>query len=162
MSLWELILHYSSVHFVLFQDVGRNFKNHEAVLESVNTLGTELVEGCKDELSGASGRLKLSDLNNLWGDVLSALSERQDKLKQGLALAENYQVSDNPNIDIPWKGVYACNMHSVAMSPQSLHDGFDGWLSGCEAKIAPPIRTDGDPQKIRKQLNSLKVKKEHF
>ena len=58
----------------------------------MNSRGTELVEGCKDELSGASGRLKLSDLNDLWGDALSALSDREDKLKEGLVLAEKYQV----------------------------------------------------------------------
>ena len=73
--------------------MGRDFKNKEGSLESVNVCGTELVESCKDELSGASGRLKLSDLNDLWGDSLSDLSGREDKLKQGLALAQNYQVS---------------------------------------------------------------------
>ena len=61
-------------------------------MEGVNLRGTELVEGCKDELSGASGRLKLSDLNDLWGDSLAALSKREEKLKTGLSLAEKYQV----------------------------------------------------------------------
>ncbi len=73
--------------------MGRDFKNKEGSLEFVNSHGTELVEGCKNELSAASGRLRLSDLNDLWGDSLSALSDREDKLKQGLTLAENYQVS---------------------------------------------------------------------
>lgn len=59
----------------------------------MNTHGTELIEGCKDELSGASGRLKLSDLNDLWGDTLSAVTEREEKLKEGLVLADNFQVS---------------------------------------------------------------------
>ena len=59
----------------------------------MDTQGTELIEGCKDELSGASGRLKLSDLNDLWGDTLSAITERGEKLKEGLQLAESYQVS---------------------------------------------------------------------
>ena len=79
----------------LHQDMGRDFKNKEVSLESVNARGTELVEGCKDDLSSASGRLKLSDLNDLWGDALSALSDREDKLKQGLALADKYQVSQH-------------------------------------------------------------------
>lgn len=60
----------------------------------MNSQGTELIEACKDELSGASGRLKLSDLNDLWGDTLAVVAEREEKLKEGLALAEEYQVSD--------------------------------------------------------------------
>ena len=72
----------------------QDFKNKEGDLESVNSRGTELVEGCKDELSGTSGRIKLSDLNESWGDALTALSQREEKLKQGLALAENYQVNN--------------------------------------------------------------------
>lgn len=77
---------------VCMQDIGRDFKNREGSLEGVNMRGTELVEGCKDELSCASGRLKLSDLNDLWGNSLADLSRREEQLKTGLSLAEKYQV----------------------------------------------------------------------
>ena len=55
--------------------------------------GTELVNTCKDELSQTSARIKLSDLNESWGDALTSLSAREEKLRQGLTLAKNYQVS---------------------------------------------------------------------
>ena len=55
--------------------------------------GTELVGMCKDELSQTSARIKLSDLNESWGDALTTLSAREEKLREGLKLAENYQVS---------------------------------------------------------------------
>lgn len=77
------------------QDIGRDFKNREGDLEAVNEHGTRLIEASQDELSGVSGRLKLSDLNDLWGDTLSTIAEREEKLRQGLLLAENYQVSNN-------------------------------------------------------------------
>lgn len=77
------------------QDIGRDFKNREGDLEAVNEHGTRLIEASQDELSAASGRLKLSDLNDLWGDTLSTVAEREEKLRQGLLLAENYQVSNN-------------------------------------------------------------------
>ena len=54
--------------------------------------GTELVNSCQDELSTASGRLALSDLNASWGDALSMLAQREEDLKNRLALAESYQV----------------------------------------------------------------------
>ena len=54
--------------------------------------GTALVDRCLDELSGASGRLTLSDLNESWGDTLATLVEKEKMLKEGLALAEDYQV----------------------------------------------------------------------
>lgn len=61
-------------------------------MEAINSQGTELIEGCKDELSCASEKIKLSDLNESWGDTLSGLSGRKEKLNEGLALAKNYQV----------------------------------------------------------------------
>ena len=36
--------------------------------------------------------MKLSDLNDAWGNALSDLSAREGKLKEGIALAEKYQV----------------------------------------------------------------------
>ena len=54
--------------------------------------GTSLMENCGDELSAASCRLTLSDLNEAWGDAMVTLEERERKLKEGLALAEEYQV----------------------------------------------------------------------
>ena len=62
----------------------------------MDTKGTELVGACKDELSQTSARIKLSDLNDSWGDALTTLSAREEKLRQGLGLAENYQVSPPP------------------------------------------------------------------
>jgi hypothetical protein len=59
----------------------------------VDAKGTELVGVCKDELSQTSARIKLSDLNESWGDALTSLSSREETLRKGLALAENYQVS---------------------------------------------------------------------
>ena len=58
----------------------------------MNAKGTELVDVCKDELSQTSARIKLSDLNESWADALATLSTREEKLKEGLALAEKYQV----------------------------------------------------------------------
>lgn len=76
------------------QALQRDFKNQEDSLESVNTKGTALVDGCQDELSRDSGRIKLSDLNDAWGNTLSDLSTREGKLKEGIALAEKYQVCE--------------------------------------------------------------------
>ena len=77
---------------VVVKHLQRDFKKQEDALQSVNTRGTNLVQDCKDELSQTSGRMKLSDLNDLWGDSLSVISEREDKLKEGLTLAEKYKV----------------------------------------------------------------------
>ena len=41
--------------------------------------------------------------------------------------------------------------------PQGLHDAFDSWLSGCEAVLAQPLKTQGDPTDIMKQLKETKV-----
>ena len=84
------------MHHFLSQNCQRSFKNQEPALESVDTKGTELVHMCKDELSQTSAGIKLSDLNESWGDALATLSAREEKLRQGLALAENYQVSPPP------------------------------------------------------------------
>lgn len=59
----------------------QSFKNREEPLESLNSRGTELVDQCKDELSRDSGRIKLSDLNELWGNALADLGAREDKIK---------------------------------------------------------------------------------
>lgn len=40
---------------------------------------------------------------------------------------------------------------------QSLHDGFDGWLSGCEDQVSTPVRLEGNPAEIARQLKDLKV-----
>lgn len=75
-----------------FQNRQRDFKNKEEALECVDSKGTELVNMCKDELSQTSARIKLSDLNESWGDTLNSLSTREEKLREGLTLAEKYQV----------------------------------------------------------------------
>ena len=41
--------------------------------------------------------------------------------------------------------------------PQGLHGGFDSWLGGCEAKLAEPVKTQGNPVGTRKQLEEVKV-----
>lgn len=89
------------MHCSILQNYQRSFKNEEPALESVDAKGTELVNVCKDELSQTSARIKLSDLNESWGDALTELSSREEKLRKGLALAENYQVSHHSIITPP-------------------------------------------------------------
>ena len=86
------------------QDLERGFTNTAESLESVNTRGTTLVDGCKDELTRESGRSKLAELNESWGECLAALSEREEMLKKALQLAEKYQV-------------VASSIRTVPMSP---------------------------------------------
>ena len=45
----------------------------------------------------------------------------------------------------------------LAEKYQALHDAFDSWLCGCEAKAALPLKTEGDPLEIRRQLEEMKV-----
>ena len=40
---------------------------------------------------------------------------------------------------------------------QGLHDNFNGWLTSYETKLEEPLRTDGDPRAMKKQLEELKV-----
>jgi hypothetical protein len=111
-----------SLHGVLSpstQDIRRDFRNQEASLESVNAQGTGLIEGCQDDLSGASGRLKLSNLNDLWGDTLSVVADREEKLKEGLVMADNYQVSGSPS-----------ELLTIANS-SSLSVGSISWSGSC-------------------------------
>ena len=70
----------------------KDFRNWEDSLKSTNMKVTALVDGCLDELSHDSGRTKISDRNDMWGNALSELSGREEKLKEGIALAEKYQV----------------------------------------------------------------------
>ncbi len=74
------------------QNIQRDFKNKEESLESLNATGTSLIDSCKVELSASSTRIKLSDINDTWGDLLSSLDSREEKLKKSLMLAQNYQV----------------------------------------------------------------------
>ena len=74
------------------QNIQHGFKNQEPSLESLNAIGTSLIDSCKAELSQSSARIKLSDINETWGDTLSVLTTREEKLKKGLALAETYKV----------------------------------------------------------------------
>ena len=94
--LGDIIMLVESIyHFLVLpplQDLQQDFKNREDSLESINTRGTALVDACLDELSRDSGRIKISDLNDAWGNALSQLSGREEKLKEGIALAEKYQV----------------------------------------------------------------------
>lgn len=81
-----------SKHVPPSQALQQDFKNQENSLVSVNAKGTALVDGSQDELSRDSGRIKLSDLDETWRNALSDLSIREGKLKEGIALAEKYQV----------------------------------------------------------------------
>lgn len=74
------------------QNIQRDFKNREDSLESLDALGTSLIESCKSELSASSARIKLSDINEMWGDSLAALNGREEGLKKALVLAQTYQV----------------------------------------------------------------------
>ena len=74
------------------QDLQRGFTNKQDMLESVNARGTSLVDVCEDQLSRESGRTKLSDLNETWGECLGTLSDREEMLKRALELAEKYEV----------------------------------------------------------------------
>ena len=70
----------------------KDSKSWQDSLQSISMKGMVLVYGCLDELSHDSGKIKISDLNDIWGNALSDLSGREEKLKEGIALAENYQV----------------------------------------------------------------------
>ena len=45
---------------------------------------------------------------------------------------------------------------------QSLHDGFDEWLSKCEGEVSLPIRLEGDPREIRQQMEAMKVSRSYL
>ena len=47
---------------------------------------------------------------------------------------------------------------SVPILSQGLHDEFDAWLTGCETKLQEPLKTEGDPLYIRKELEQLRVR----
>ena len=81
---------YYTNHFLVPQAPQKDFRNWEDALESINMKRAALVDGCLDELSHDSGRIKISDLNDMWGNALSELSGREEKLKEGIA--EKYQV----------------------------------------------------------------------
>ena len=72
--------------YVYTQDVQSDFQNHEESLEAVNSRGTALVECCRAELSRTSCRIKVSDLNDLWGNTLSDLSTREELLRYGMCV----------------------------------------------------------------------------
>jgi len=40
---------------------------------------------------------------------------------------------------------------------KDLHDVFDSWLGGCEAKVTQPVKTQDNSMNITKQLKGLKV-----
>jgi len=69
-------------HFLVLPSVlqapQKDFRNWEDSLESTNMKGTALVDGCLDELSNDSGRTKISDRNDTWGNALSELSGREE------------------------------------------------------------------------------------
>ena len=92
---------HTNVFPITSQDMERGFTNTAESLESVNARGTTLVDGCKDELTRESGRSKLAELNELWGECLAALSEREEMLKKALQLAEKYQVAASSIQTVP-------------------------------------------------------------
>ena len=60
---------YYTNHFLVLPSVPqapqKDFRNWEDSLESINMKRTALVDGCLDELSHDSGRIKISDLNDV-------------------------------------------------------------------------------------------------
>ena len=96
----------------------------------MNTLGTGLIDSCRDPLTKTSGRTKLSDINELWSDTMSSLDTRQEKLEQAISHATKYE---------------------------SLHNQFDQWLAACEARLTSILKSEEDPAAIVGQLSELEV-----
>ena len=96
----------------------------------MNTMGTSLVDACKDPLTKTSARTKLSDINELWSDTLAFLDTRQDNLEQAISHAAKYE---------------------------SLRDQFAQWLAGYEARLASIPKSEDDPAAIVGQLSELEV-----
>ena len=46
---------------------------------------------------------------------------------------------------------------ALAEKYQGLHDAFDAWLCDSEVQAALPVKTEGDPLEIRRQLEEMKV-----
>ena len=51
--------------------------------------------------------------------------------------------------------IVLCTYYCVTC--QEGYGEFDGWLSGCVERAAEPLRVDGDPSEILKQLKEQQV-----
>ena len=82
-------------HFCVLPSVAQALQQEPGGLPTVHQHeGVALVNGCLDKLShdSAAGRIKISHLNGTWGNALSELGGREEKLKEGIGLAGKYQV----------------------------------------------------------------------
>ena len=91
-------------------------------LESINSTGTSLVDGCHDDLSRDSVRESLAEVNERWGDLLKGLEERSSRLREGVKQAEKYEAKERE---------------------------MESWLSSCEEKLS---MSEGGVQEVLEQL----------
>ena len=104
--------------------------NHEETLETINSTGTALVEGCHDDLTLDSVRESLSDLNDQWGSVTKRLDDRLETVKQGLTLTNSYEAMEND---------------------------FCSWLNDTEAKLDRPVSITGSSSEMQQIIRKLDV-----
>ena len=124
--------------YVCAQNSLEDFRNKQEQLESLNATGSGLVDGCHDDLSRGSGRIKLLDLNDLWGDSLSSLDTREEGLRDTLGLVKRYH---------------------------GLYEGTDGWLRTAEEALdhssssssSSPGESEGDPVLMSRELAIIEV-----
>jgi DNA repair exonuclease SbcCD ATPase subunit len=102
-------------------------QSKQLTLESINTTGTSLVDGCHDELSRDSVRESLSEVNERWGDLLDQLERRNEKLKEVLKYAEKYEMKEKE---------------------------LEVWLDGCEQKMNKSIDRLDEMLKYVKDVQS--------
>ena len=89
----------STVYYTLcidfhLKDLQLEVQNKQPTLESINSTGTSLVDGCRDDLSRDSVREGLIDINEKWGNLLSGLDKKSDKLEQCLKYSEKYETQE--------------------------------------------------------------------
>ncbi len=103
----------------------------EETLESINSTGTSLVEGCHDDLSRDSVRESLSDLNDKWGTASKGLDDRIDTTKKGLALTNSYE---------------------------TMEKEYCSWLNDTEAKLDRPVSITGSTSEMQQIIRKLDVR----
>ena len=99
-------------------------------MEDITNLGSQLVDYSGPTTSSEALKVRLSDTNHTWDDLLDALDKREEGLKGGKEKAVDYQ--DN------------------------LKD-LTKWLKEVEEKLDEPERTSGDPREIARQCTDTKV-----
>ena len=99
-------------------------------MESLNSIGTFLIDGCRDDLSKDSVSESLSDLNDQWGNLLSRLDERTKELNEGISLAKKYE---------------------------RLEKELVSWLNECEARLDKPVLLTGSATEMEQLMKKLEV-----